>query len=332
MDINAQIYNILCEAIDMKNYQGNKMLYNLTESEKINITDKMVVALYKSAMNKYNGIDFEYIPNAKGDITKLKNYDTLMQSIETLDNIQTQFNTKLNELQIIKESIRILQAYKKEFCLCFIQDNQFGQAIFNTIVMSIIYGVDMCINTTISFITTPKSDLNNLMANQRKYKNESSILFDNMQKINDAANSGKLKDLFDKLLTKNNFLGSVTASTVIGIAVISLVGMAVLIIAIRELIYFFFNSRLKLADYFRKQAKFLELNIAELKSVNAPQTIANKDEVIKKQQKKVDQLLKLADKFEMEFVKQQRDAEKELSKKITPDEAINNDINDISLV
>lgn len=332
MSIDSQIYNILSEAIDIKNYQGNKMLYNLDESEKINITDKMVAALYKSAMNKYNGIDFEFIPDAKGDITKLKNYNTLIQSIDTLKNIQSQFKVKLNELQIIEESIRILQAYKKEFCLCFIQDKQFGQAIFNTVTMGIIYGVDMCINATVSFITTPNSDLKNSMSIQRKYKSESNILFDNLQKINDAANSGKLKDLFDKLLNKNNLLGGVTASTVIGIAALSLIGVAVLVIAIRELIYFFFNTRLRLSDYFKKQAKFLELNITELKSVNAPQTIANKDEVIKKQQKKVDQLLKLADKFEMEFVKQQRDAEKELSKKITPDEAINNDIDNISLI
>ena len=72
-----KLEQILSEAIDLNNSEGIKMMMQLDESEKINLTDKMVSALYNSALSVSNGIDFGLIPVSKGDINKFKYYDVL---------------------------------------------------------------------------------------------------------------------------------------------------------------------------------------------------------------------------------------------------------------
>lgn len=322
-----KLEQILSEAIDLNNSEGIKMMMQLDESEKINLTDKMVSALYNSALSVSNGIDFGLIPVSKGDINKFKYYDLMINSLKTLFNIESQFNIKIPELKIINDSLKILEAYKKEFCLSFIQDKSIGILIYNTIVYSNMCAINLCITSFVSFITTPNAELQNTIKYQKEYDKKSAIIFNNLQKFNDSANSGELKELFNKILTKNNFfsVGAIATFTVA-----ALVSVAGIIIAIRELIYFIYRFRMKLSDMFKLQAQLLELNIAELKSSNAPSTVANKNEVIKKQQKKLNQLIKLSDKFQLEFIKSSKKANDDLSKRLKPDDALTSDPRDIS--
>ena len=320
----------LHEQVDVNSYNGRRLMYQLDEVSKAELSDKVVSALYKSAVEKYSDIDFGEIPQSKGDITRLKHYQTLTDSIEALTSIMEQTKVICPELDTVKQSLKIVQAYKKEFSLCFIQDKGMGQMIYNTIVLSIICATNLCISAAVDYLRTPGEDMPKAMSVQKDARKDYNVLITNLKDFNDAANSGELRKLFDNILKKDNFVGGLTLGVSSGaiVAGIALAAAISIVPISRELIYFFYNFRMSVSEYFKAQAEFLEINMAEVQASN----MKNKPEIVKKHKKRIDQLNKIANKFEVEFNDSNKKAQKQLSKKIDADTAVSAIGGDFSLI
>lgn len=309
--------SFLYKHVDLNNNKGMQLMQALDESAKYELSDKIVSALYKMSVEKYRDIDFGEIPLSKGDIEKLKHFTTVTDSIEKLTEIYDRLNLPQESLKTIKESIRILIAYKKEFIMGFIQDVSIVQLIYNTIVLSIIASVTIHIDTIIDYLRTPEADYKEMIKNQKNAKQDYNILITNLDKFNDSANKGDLRDIFDKTLERSNFIGATVGAVAAG-SVITVLGVSLVIVPIlKELIFFIYNLRMEVSEYLKAQADFLEINIAELKSSN----MKNKSVIIKKQEKKIKQLNNWANKFEIKFNKAQKETQKEMTKKISTDTA-----------
>lgn len=294
------------------NVTGNKNLttfQKLDEESKYEISDKVVATLYKMAVEQYREIDFDEIPLTKGDFDKLKQRDLIDESLDALNTIYIKANLPLDQLNIIKSSIKTLTAYKKEFIMGFIQDVNIVQLIYNTISLSILAAISCSIDAIIDYINSGTID------SKVNYNKNYKILIDNLDKFNKASSKGELKSLFNKTLERSNFIG--TAAVGIGVAaLVSLGAFIVLIPIIRELIYLLYSLRMSVADYFRTQAMFLELNIEDIKNNN----MKNSSVIIKKQQKIIKKLNQWANTFEVKFNKANKEVNKQLTKKIEPEE------------
>lgn len=313
--------SFLVEHCEFNTYQGRKILNNLDEAGKLSLSDKVVTALYKSAANKFRDIDFGEIELSRGDITRLKHYDTLNESLEALDDICIYTENNCPELQIVNESMKIAKAYKKEFCLSFLQDKAVGIMLYNTLVLSIICATNLCIAASVDFLRTPGSDMNTAMKIQKSADKNSNILIENLAKFNTLANNGDLKKLFDSFLKKENFIGTLGTVTVgSGVAVgtmalASALAFIAFVPVMRELIYFFYNFRMSVSDYFKTQAQFLEINLAELRTAD----IKNKSHIIKKHETRIKQLERISNTFEVKFNDSNKKTKKEVSAKIQPE-------------
>lgn len=290
----------------------------LHESDKIQVTDKIVATMYQLTMNKYSGIDFGTIPNSRGNISKLKEYETMKKVLEVIAELaSTSNNTMLsNYSNILNETMNVLEAYNKEFTLGFIQENQMIMMIYNTVVTSLICGIDFTITFIVDYLITPNGEIENSEKIKQSANSKDFILFKNLESTVKIANEGTLKKMFNTLLKNNEFIGSMALTTGVGIAAISIIGIIAIVPVMRELIYLIFNIRMKISEFFKIQAEFLELNIIELRSTSMPDKKRN--EIIKKQKNTIKTLNSLSDKFELEFKKSQNEAEKELSKKVSP--------------
>lgn len=305
------IDTFISENVEVNTLEGRTLMVNLDESSKLNLSDKLVTALYKTAVSKYSDIDFGEIPESKGDITRLKHFSTITESLNNVQSILTSTNSELPELQVIQNAIKTLTAYRKDFCMAFIQENEMCEMIYNTIVMSIICGTNLCIYSVVDFLRTPGQKVEDAMKVQRNNKKDTALLIDNLMKFNESANKGELKKIFDNNLKRNNFIG-----TGLGIAVgvstvtLGLIAAVAIIPVTRELIYFFYDFRMKVSDYLKQQAMFVEMNVAELTANSGS------PEVIKRQQLKIEQLKKLANTFEVKFNQSEKNTKKSINKKI----------------
>lgn len=311
-----KIDEFLYEHVNVNTNEGREMM-TLSEESRVNISDRLVAALYKTAVDKYRELDFGEIPLSKGDITKVKHFNTVQESIKAIEEILKQANTDLPELYIVKDAIKTIIAYRKEFCMGYIQDIEMVQLIYNTIVLAIVSGTTLCINSVVDYIRTPGQDIKTSYDIQSKNNKEYSLLMTNLKKFNDCARKGELNKLFDKLINRNNFIGLAAATTGTAITLVALLAVVSIVPIVRELIYFFYNTRMKVSEFLDAQAAFLEINIAELRNTNIS------PEVIKKQELRVKKLKGWATKFAIKFNESEKKAKTSLDKKIDAKTATN---------
>lgn len=289
----------------------------LDEEQKIKVTDKIVATMYQLTLNKYFGMDFGTIPLSKGNIDKIKEYDNMKKAIDIIDQVALSANdaTLKHYADTLKNTMETLEGYSREFTLGFIQENQMVVMIYNTIVTSLICGINFAITFIVDFIITPEGELKVSEGIKQKANSKDYILFKNLVEFNSFASEGGLKKLFNSLLKNDAFIGGALTAGV-GMAAITIVGVIALIPIIRELIYFVFNLRMKTSEFFKIQSEFLELNIVELRSNNS---IKDKDKnaIIKKQKDRIKTLNSLADKFELDFKQSNTETEKEINKKVS---------------
>ena len=109
----------------------------------------------------------------------------------------------------------------------------------------------------------------------------------------------------------------------------AVIGVTALIVTciiplLREVVYFFFYARMKVADFFDIQADLLQINATNLRN-NTPEPDAKTDEKIAKQLKIVELFRKSANKISFTAKKAEVDSTKEITSqnhKIKSDEIV----------
>ena len=115
----------------------------------------------------------------------------------------------------------------------------------------------------------------------------------NLRKFNNTVKSGEFAKFANNILSKNKqqFLGT-------GIAATTALGLALSIVPIlRQLIYYFYESRMSVGQYLEQQAEFLRINQEQMNTDGM--SPAEKDKVIRKQKETADKLDRWAEKIKV---------------------------------
>jgi len=66
-----------------------------------NITDK----IYQKITMNITDIDFGSIPDSEGDITKIQNYELLVDALQDLEDLYTRYRQDLTQINVVKDAI-----------------------------------------------------------------------------------------------------------------------------------------------------------------------------------------------------------------------------------
>lgn len=78
----SRIYeSIIQENFDIQDTITRKTLLTIDEADQTKVLDSLTSKLYQSIMDKVDDIDFGSIPESKGDITAVQNYDQMIECI-----------------------------------------------------------------------------------------------------------------------------------------------------------------------------------------------------------------------------------------------------------
>ena len=264
------------------------------------INGTLVQQLYRTILDRKT-CDFGDIPDSKGDIIKCKYYNTTQESLDVLTALMRKNNIPLVEIDIVNTSIGYLKKYKPIFEQAFQLKVDYLILIYNTIVMAVVDATSMLIADYMNYLLGPE---------QVRYDNQGSrndkgrgrMAISNLQLFNENCRNGKFDTMSTYLLEagRKNFIGTgIVAADVAGLAITGMVVMALVAIIpiIRELIYFYYNSKVKLSDYLNMQADFLELNKLSIQASN--KSDKEKKEIIKKQEKIILKCRRTADKLKI---------------------------------
>jgi hypothetical protein len=287
-------------------YNDRNKIYSLMEAEVNNVNNTMIANLYKSAIEKSH-VDFEDIPQSKGDITKYSGYKSMMDSLTLLKEIMGKSAVRVDDVQIVETAISNITAYREQFEKGFKLEKDFILLQYNVLVSACVESVSLIISSYLDFIKRPDRIEFNIINNNKQI---GSLCLQNLNEFNYSVKSGEFPKVINAVINsgKESFIGVddlVIPAVIIG-------GVALLVPIIRELIFYFYYSRMKLSDYLELQASFLELNKNNIESSSLAAN--KKNSILKKQEDLIKKLYAIADKIKVNHIMTQNKSIDEMNK------------------
>lgn len=282
-------------------------IHALTESEVKQINNSMITNLYKSAMDK-GYVNFDEIPDTKGDITKFSGYDNLIGSINLLKELSGRTNIKIKEVAIVETALMNIRTYKGHFERGFALNHGFVKMQYNSLVYACLESTSQLISSYVDFVKRVDRTEFTLI---RGKGNAGALCIKNLEHFNESVKKGDFNKVMQHLLQngRENFLGG---SGVLTGAVAITILTASIIPIMRELVYYFYHSRMVVSEYLQHQAMFLEMNRVNVESSSLP--AKERNIIIKKQTEYIKKLNKLSEKIKVNGVITNKTANDELKK------------------
>lgn len=279
----VSVHRIVVEASSI---EDRKYINMLTESEKLEVNGTLIQNLYSSVLSR-NTIDFGDIPDSMGDIEKVKYYDTTFECLTILKGASDSTDYIKTSVSDVLTCISNMKGLKSLFNTGFRIRHSFIEIMYNSMVMAIIDATSMLISDYVTYCMG--SDGRNSVSIDKKRGN---VCLDNIRKFNKMYAKGDVGKSLNYMISeyKKSALGTalVVTSVIIGV-------LLAIVPLIRELVYFFYNSKVKLANYLELEAKFLELNKSVVQS--SSKSASEKKKILQNQSKTIMELHRLSDKL-----------------------------------
>lgn len=287
----------------------------------------LIQKLYVDIISKSN-IDFGSIPDSRGVLTKYKEYPLMCDS---MDNINKLFKgISCEDVDLMNQMHDMICQCKKDYEMGFTYDIEIIKVIYNTSVITLYELINMSI---LAYTKQMRSDAK-IHMDFNKSKKKNNIVRSNAKSLIKSYQRGqwnkmistlkKDKTLFNGLspATESNDklkLGDmikhgtdfITKHPAIGIPVVVVASIAILLFAIRKLIYFFYSGSVNVKSYVETQKEFVDTAIRNEKEEG------ESENVVKKHQKLADKLQSIANFIEVKILRTNKKAMDEIQKSNT---------------
>ena len=181
----------VCEYMDYTDYNTNRVLASLNESEQNSLLLNLTNKLYRMIINKVDDIDYGEIPNTRGDITKLKRYDELRKCIKVLEGIFEQYREDTEPVKVIENAADNIENMRDLFMAGFMAKVEFAETTYNTMTLSVINSVSFMIAVCIEYVKSPKEEgLVTVLNRTGIAKVKDSLVYENLKKFNESCRKG----------------------------------------------------------------------------------------------------------------------------------------------
>ncbi len=271
-------------------------LKQILEDTESPITKKIQSKLYQGIIDRKH-IDFDDIPNSKGNFSRYNGYASIMQTLDALHSFANEESNKelIQHCDDVLRVIDMIQSYDDLYEKGFGLERDTIILEYNLFVYTIIQATSSLLYTYIDFVKNPSQK--NYTIQLKNSKTRADLFYmDQIKKMRMIlGKSTQYREYLTGLLgVKNNFIGS---STMIGIATVSAIAFSIVPVC-RELIYQYYSLSSRVSDYLEQQAAFLEMNRSRLEA-NAVIDPEKKGKIIEKQTKIANQFRKLSDKLKV---------------------------------
>lgn len=277
-----QMYDMVVgEHFQIADDETREVLLSIDEDDQAQVLLSLTSKLYESITDKVDDIDFGEIPDSKGDITKIPNYDKIVDCLDTMEQLIENMKQDPAPVRTVQNAIENIKARKGMFEKAYKMNLEFPILTYNTICLSIVSATSYLISTTIDFIKTPGEGTFEISLNKVALKRSSGhLLFTDLEKFNKSCETGELDKAMEFIISKNvkNLTGTTTFLAVTGIIAVILT----IIPIIRELIFLFYYMRTRVSEYFDAQADLLLMNAQNIQ-ISTVHNASEKKHIIAKQ-------------------------------------------------
>lgn len=263
MPYMSKEYNdILKEHFDLNDHDTRKTLLNINEDDQSQVLAALTSRMYDHIINKIDDIDYGDIPETKGDVTKLSNYEDLVDSLDVMKNLLGQYNQRSNPIDIVLESLDNIRSRRELFEKAFRLNIDLPIVMYSTMVLAIIQANSYLISTCVEFIKMPNGEEYQATVDRiAAVKTKDNLVLKNLEKFNTCCKKGDFDKSMEYIISQStkNLMGSSTAAGIAGVVALTMLATNIIPI-MRELVFFFFYARTQISDYFSIQSELLKIN------------------------------------------------------------------------
>lgn len=298
---------------------------SINEADRAAVLTSLTSKLYDSIVDKVDEIDFGSIATSKGDITKIENYEQLLDTIQVLRQIITEYHQDTAPVDTVIDAIANIRNMKAIWVKGYQMNLSLPIITYQSMTMACVSSISLLIATSIEFIKNTSDEEFKISLDRTAYnRTKDNLLYSNLKKFNESCKDGSMEKIMQYTISTKtkNFSGAGIVAG--GTSVVFLI-IKVLIPMIRECIYFFYHARQSASDYFAVQADLLQVNANNLQYST---DISDEDKAVifNKQNGIADKFRKFSNVLSIKFKK----AENDTHKKIKSDDSHKYKISDLT--
>lgn len=325
--------DIIKEYFDITDKRTRSVLLNINEADQNQVLASLASKLYKDIVGKVTDIDYGKIPDSKGDITKIPNFQEMIECLDTIGSIIEYYKESPDSVNIIRESIDNLKDSKKIWEKAFVTKCEFPMLFYTSIALAIVSATSLILSTSVDYVNDPGcKTFSATLDKNRLHKSKDSLLLKNLKSFNRSYKKRDIEKVMTSLMKaqqtvqQEGFISSTFHFVMHNIMNIpKYVKMIVLVIPIlHELTCLFYSTKQSISDYFFIQANTVAMN-AEKAKEDVTKTPEEREKIYNKQMKLSEKFRKISNALTIKF----KNGENKANKMITDSEKPNYKIDDV---
>lgn len=288
--------------------QDKKYMRSMSKNDVNQINGTAIQQLYQAVLDKKH-CDFGDIPSSKGDLMSVKYYKSTRECLDVLKELLRMNNINEPGIAEIETAMSNVIRLKPTFEYGFKAENEYAIILYNTTVMAIIDATSMMCAAYMDYVVGPEQE--RFEPSGKFDKNRGMVALENLRQFNALCKSGAVDDALNYATKdqKDGFTG--TGAIVVTVGVIA--ALTAVVPLMREMIYWYYRSRISIAEYMEVQAGFLEMHALAVQNSKA-RSSSEKRAILAKQERVILKLRRTADKLKIKSAETDDLVKKEIKK------------------
>ena len=203
MITNADYMQIVSEAYDLSDPYIKKKVIFCNEAKRQENIENIVGRLYTHIKNDVTGIDFGTIPRSKGVITKIDNYNGLVDCINSIHDLVKSYNQPTKSVDELTTAINNIKNRERVFTKAFTLNIEFPIMLYNMTVTAIVSATSLLMSSSVEFIKNGHDSFTTSLDKVGYVKSKDHLMIEYVSQFNRNCANGTIDKLINSCI-KNN--------------------------------------------------------------------------------------------------------------------------------
>ena len=203
MITNADYMQIVSEAYDLSDPYIKKKVIFCNEAKRQENIENIVGRLYTHIKNDVTGIDFGTIPRSKGIITKIDNYNGLIDCINSIHDLVKSYNQPTKSVDELTTAINNIKNRERVFTKAFTLNIEFPIMLYNMTVTAIVSATSLLMSSSVEFIKNGHDSFTTSLDKVGYVKSKDHLMIEYVSQFNRNCANGTIDKLINSCI-KNN--------------------------------------------------------------------------------------------------------------------------------
>lgn len=204
---------VMKEYMNFSDKNTVRMIVEASSDNQTQILTALTSRLYDLIVAKADKIDYSTISKSRGDITKIQNYDQLVECVDLIRKIVIEYKQNTYSIDIINDAMANLRNNTSSFKKAFAISAPIPCMMYNNVALAVVNSVSFMIATCIEYIKNPNTSSYEMALDKVAYEQTMNhLLFQSLADFNAACKSNEFNNMM-KLCLEKRILKEAQAET-----------------------------------------------------------------------------------------------------------------------